>query len=141
MKGICVIMKKKVGLFVFAGLLMLSQMSYSVSAKIPPVELKATMTWANSNRVNCHQISAYGKVASTSKKKVAWVFEYRGTDGEWHYQKPSSQWQRFSPNTTVPTLTGKYYTRCDQRLQLNPVGSGDGGKGGVATGYVNIVAK
>ena len=95
----------------------------------------------NSNSVNCHQISVYGKVASTSKKKVAWVFEYRGTDGEWHYQKPSSQWKRFSPNTTVPTLTGKYYTRCDQRLQLNPVGSGDGGKGGVATGYVNIVAK
>ena len=131
-------MKKKIGLFVIVGLLSISQVSY-VNAAVEPAILTATMSWANSGKASCHQISSYGKVASTSKKKVAWVFEYKGVDGQWHYQKPSSEWRRFGPNTTVPTLTGKYYTKCYQRLQLNPEGSGDSGKGGVATGHVNIV--
>ena len=54
-------------------------------------------------------------------------------------QKSPENWDRFSPGTTVPSLTGKVYNKCDQRLQLNPRGAGDDGKGGVAMGYLYIV--
>ena len=103
------------------------------------VELKANMPWANSDRKSCKQISSYGSVSSKSQKNVSWVQEYRGIDGQWHYQKPENMWNTFSPGTSVPTLTGKLYTKCDQRLQLNPKGKGDAGKGGIATGYMNVV--
>lgn len=110
----------------------------SAGAKVT-VKLTASMPWVNSNKVTCKQVSAYGSVSKNSKKKVAWVLEYRSSDQQWHYQIPSSKWRRFSPGTTVPTLTGAYYGKCDQRLQLNPEGTGDAGKGGIATGYLNVV--
>lgn len=112
--------------------------STNVSAKVR-VELTKSMPWVNSDKVTCRQISADGKVSSNSSKKVAWVMEYRGSDGQWYYQKSSENWDRFSPGTTVPSLTGKMYGKCDQRLQLNPYGAGDNGKGGIATGYLYVV--
>lgn len=112
--------------------------SANANAKIP-VELTKSMPWANSDKVTCKQISADGKVSSKSEKSVAWVMEYRESDGQWHYQKSPENWDRFSPGTTVPSLTGKVYNKCDQRLQLNPSGAGDDGKGGVAMGYLYIV--
>lgn len=112
--------------------------STNVNAKVK-VELTKSMPWVNSDRVNCRQVSADGKVSSNSLKTVAWVMEYRGSDGQWYYQKPSDQWDRFSPGTTVPSLTGKMYGKRDQRLQLNPYGTGDSGKGGIATGYLYVV--
>ena len=39
----------------------------------------------------------------------------------------------------LPSLTGDIYGKCDQRLQLNPYGAGDDGKGGIATGYLYVV--
>lgn len=112
--------------------------STNVSAKVR-VELTKSMPWVNSDKVTCRQISADGKVSSNSSKKVAWVMEYRGSDGQWYYQKSSENWDRFSPGTTVPSLTGKMYGKCDQRLQLNPYGAGDNGNGGIATGYLYVV--
>lgn len=129
-------MKKKLAIAVL-GLMIISQ-GVAVNAAVK-VNLTADMPWVNSDKVTCQQIATYGSVASASSKNVAWVMEYRGTDGQWHYQKSMDKWDRFSPNTNVPTLTGKIYGRCDQRLQLNPEGTGDSGKGGVATGYVNVV--
>ena len=112
--------------------------STNASAKVR-VELTKSMPWVNSDKVTCRQISADGKVSSNSLKTVAWVMEYRGSDGLWHYQKNSNEWLRFSPGTTVPSLTGDIYGKCDQRLQLNPYGAGDDGKGGIATGYLYVV--
>lgn len=129
-------MKKGCVVFVMSLLLMTQGIGVNAATK---VKLTAEMPWVNSDRVNCQQISTYGSVSSASQKKVAWAMEYRGTDGQWHYQKSSDQWDRFNPGTRVPTLTGKLYSRCDQRLQLNPEGSGYEGKGGVATGYMNVV--
>ena len=110
----------------------------SAAAKVT-VKLTASMPWVNSDKKICKQISADGIVHAKSKKSVSWVLEYRGTDQQWHYQKPSNQWKSFSPGTTVPSLTGYYYGKCDQRLQLNPKGVGDAGKGGVATGNLYVV--
>lgn len=112
--------------------------STNANAKVK-VELTKSMPWVNSDKVTCRQISADEKVSSNSLKTVAWVMEYRGSDGQWHYQKSSNEWLRFSPGTTVPSLTGMMYGKCDQRLQLNPIGVGDDGKGGIATGYLYVV--
>lgn len=130
-------MKRKCFVLIL-GLLLIGQ-STGVSAYAVKVNLKANMPWVNSDKVNRKQISTYGSVSSASLKNVAWVMEYRGNDGQWHYQKDVKNWDRFSPGTSVPTLTGKLYSKSDQRLQLNPDGAGDSGKGGIATGYVNIV--
>ena len=112
--------------------------STNVSAKVK-VELTKSMPWVNSDKVTCRQISEDGKVSSNRLKKVSLVMEYMGSDGLWHYQKNSNEWLRFSPGTTVPSLTGDIYGKCDQRLQLNPYGAGDDGKGGIATGYLYVV--
>ena len=40
--------------------------------------------------------------------------QIRWRNGQWHYQKSYDQWDRFGPGTTVPTLTGNLYSKCDQ---------------------------
>ncbi|MCR5203003.1 MAG: hypothetical protein K6D02_07960 [Lachnospiraceae bacterium] len=134
-------MKKKIAI-ILMGLMIVSQSAVANAAsKDTDAILKASDPWANGGRVLCRQIATYGKVSSASIKSVAWVMEYKGSDAQWHYQTPSNKWKRFSPGTSVPTLTGKMYSQCYQRLQLNPEGSGDSGKGGIATGHVNVVVK
>ena len=117
------------------GLLAISPIAEAL-AKNPDVQLTKNDMWANGNDHNCQQIAVYGNVSSKSKKKVSFVIEYRGNDSCWHYDK---WYGPYSAGTNVPTLNSSYMSKCDMRLQLNPYGTGDSGKGGVATGYVNVV--
>lgn len=110
--------------------------SANVKAYVAKVNLKAADMWANSDKVSAHQIAVYGNVSAKSKKNVSFVTEYRGSDSLWHYD---TWYGSYSPDTNVPTLNSQYRPKCDMRLQLNPVGVADDGKGGIATGYVNLV--
>ncbi|MBE5957599.1 MAG: hypothetical protein E7254_01885 [Lachnospiraceae bacterium] len=134
-------MKKIIGsIAVFSMILGLSVVGLSNTSNAEVrFKLKKDMPWANSDYKKCIQSSGAGEVYSTSLKKVAWVLEYRGSDGQWHYQKPVKNWPRFNPGTTVPIQTGYIYNKCDQRLQLNPYGEGDNGLGGHALGIFYVI--
>lgn len=126
---------KKILIFsTVCGLLLLPN-NFSASAYSAKAKLTKDMTWANSDSVRAHQISVYGKVSDKSKKSCYFYGEYYGNDGKWHYDVSSIA---FTPGTKVPTLTQSYFVdRIKQRLQINPVGIGVNGKGGIAVGYLN----
>lgn len=129
---------KKVTLFSVVFCLIVAA-NFNVGNAAVKVVLKKNQPYTSSDYKRCRQSSGDGKVYADSEKKVAWVLEYRGTDGQWHYQKPVAKWPRFSPGTSVPVQTGYIYNYCDQRLQLNPYGTGDSGKGGHALGYFYVI--
>ena len=110
--------------------------SVNVKAYVAKVSLTSSDMWVNSDKVSARQIAVYGNVNKKSKKNVSFVTEYRGSDSEWHYDK---WYGPYSPDTNVPTLNSTYRPKCDMRLQLNPEGVADAGKGGIATCYVNLV--
>ena len=125
---------------VFGVLLALSMsINSAVSSAKETVKLPANKPWANSDPVKCQQASYEGSVSIASVKSVAWVLEYKGVDGNWHYQKRPEKWKYYSKGVSVPVINGKTYSRCQQRLQLNPKGEGEKGLGGIATGYLYIV--
>ena len=131
-------MGKIVTCIAVAGLIFASN-SAMVSATPRKVTLKPTMLYANTDKISCRQVSANGKVYADSKRSVSWVLEYRDTNGQWQYQVPYTKWKRIPANTIAPTITGKIYNKCDQRLQLNPYGEGAKGKGGHAYGKLMVV--
>lgn len=131
---------KRIALFsVLVGLIVAAQSTVS-NAKVT-VKLKANQIYANSDYRNCQKSYYEGSVSVASVKTVAFVLEYRGVDGAWHYQKnykDPAKWSYFKPGTSGIAKTGTRYTRCHQRLQLNPKGKGDAGLGGIAKGYFYV---
>lgn len=110
----------------------------SYTADNADVTLEKNMPWANADKMkNTKQMSqSDGYVYKDSKKGVAYVLEYRDPDlGQWVYEIPSDQWTRWEADTKVPSDTGRVHVKTDCRLQLNPWGAGNNGKGGHAYGF------
>jgi hypothetical protein len=111
--------------------------SFSVNADAAKkVVLRKNDAWANSDKFVAKQMSqANGYVYADSEKPVAYVLEYRDADGQWRYEKRPENWIYWEADTHVPSDTGIIHGETDCRLQLNPKGAGNNGKGGHAVGY------
>lgn len=111
--------------------------SFSVNADASKkVVLRKDDAWANSGKFVAKQMSqADGRVYADSEKGVAYVLEFRNSDGQWSYEIRPQYWTYWGAGTNVPSSTGRIHERTDCRLQLNPKGAADNGKGGHAVGY------
>lgn len=119
------------------GLVATSYVSVAKAECVPPVPLPKSKPWANSNSCRLRQASCYGNVYRDSEKKVAFVLEYKDSDGQWCYEKTPDRWDYWSAGTIVPTQTGRVHANVASRLQLNPKGAGENGLGGHALGHMN----